>query len=215
MEGDKIDEIINAHSETVDALKKERDEAKEIADGYKADADKLKAEADKIPKMQKEIDRLKKSAEENAEKNGENAWKVKYEAMKEERDKLKGEFDSYKTDISAKELKATKDKAYRSLLKEVGVSEKRIDVVMRVTNLDSVELDEEGNIKDASEVKKSIKEDWADFIPTTVVKGADTATPPSTTKGSAVTKESIMAIKDRAERQKAIAENPEIFGIDE
>ena len=47
IEADKVDEIINAHAETVNALKEERD-------NYKADAEKL-------PAVQKELDELKKS----------------------------------------------------------------------------------------------------------------------------------------------------------
>ena len=213
LEGEKADEIINAHAETVEALKKERDNAKEIADGLKADAEKFKAEAGKVSEMQKEIDGLKKTIEDYEAENGENAWKVKYDAIKEERDKLQADFDSYKNDITVKETKAAKEKAYRSLIKEAGVSEKRIDSVIRVTDLSKVELEEDGKIKDASNIKKSIKEDWADFITTTSEKGADTATPPANNGGSTKTKADIMAIKDRAERQKAIAENPNLFGI--
>lgn len=215
LEGDKVDEIITAHSETVDALKEERDKAKKEAEGYKAEIDKFKTEADKVPALQKKVDDLEKAAEE-AEKNSEkDAWKVKYEAMKEERDKLQTDFDAFKNDISAKETKASKEKAYRSLLKEVGVSEKRFDSIIRVTDLDKIELDEDGKIKDSSEQKKAIKADWADFIPTTSEKGADIPNPPANTGGSGKTKDEIMAIKDRAERQKAIAENPKLFGIEE
>lgn len=215
IEEDKVEEIISAHSETVTALKKERDDAKEEAEGFKSEVEKFKNEAKKVPELEKEVEDLKKAAEENEVENGENAWKVKYDAMKEEHDKLKTEFDTFKTETSAKETLAKKDKAYRVLLKKAGVSEKRIDAVMRVTNLEKVELDKEGNIKDEDAQEKSIKEDWADFIPTTSEEGAKTATPPANNGGSGKTKDEIMAIKDRAERQKAIAENPKLFGIEE
>lgn len=215
LEGDKVDEIISAHSETVTALKEERENAKDEASKYKAEAEKYKAEADKIPAIQKELDTLKKEAEEAAKNDGKDAWKVKYEAMKEERDKVQSAFDEFKTETTAKETKASKEKAYRALLKEVGVSEKRIDSVIRVTDLDNIELDDEGKIKDSAEQKKAIKEDWADFIPTKSEAGAETATPPANNGGKGKTKEEIMSIKDRSERQKAIAENPSLFGIGE
>lgn len=168
LEGDKVDEIINAHSETVEALKEERDTAKREADSFKT-------EAAKVAGLEKELSTLKEAAE----KDGGNAWKVKYDAMVEERDNLKAEFDKYKTDISAKETKAAKEKAYRNLLKETGVSEKRIDSVIKVTDLDKYELGEDGKIKDSDKAITSIKEEWADFITTEGTKGAETATPPA------------------------------------
>lgn len=159
-----------------------------------------------------EIDALKtdkKTAEDSAmtaEK-----WKTKYEA-------LKGDFDAYKGEQARKESRAAKEAAYRSLLKSVGISEKRIDSVLRVSDVDSVELDEKGQIKGASDLAKSIKADWEDFIVTTETKGAETSTPPANHSGSAMTKADIFRTDDRGRyvmdteaRQKAIAENIELF----
>lgn len=189
----------------MNGLKEERDKAKNEAETYKA-------EAEKLPELQKELESLKKDAEQD--KDGDNAWKVKYEAMVEERDSLKAEFDKFKSETSAKETKATKEKAYRNLLKDAGVSEKRIDTVLRVTDLEKIELDSEGKIKDVEQHRQAIRDEWADFIPKESEKGADTAKPPANTGGAGKTKEEIMAIKDRSERQKAIAENPKLFGIE-
>ena len=213
LEGDKIDEIIDAHSETVSALKKERDDAKDEARANKAEAETYKVEAEKAAGLQKEVDELKKAAKEAEKSENKDSWKLKYDAMKEERDKLQGEFDSYKNEITSKETKAAKEKAYRSLLKEAGVSENRIDSVIRVTDLEGIELDEEGSVKDSSAVKKSIKEEWADFIPTKTEKGATTATPPANNGGGRMTKEQIDAIEDTTERQKAMFENRDLYGI--
>lgn len=188
IEDEKIDQIIEAHSETVDALKEERD-------NYKADAEKM-------PGIQKELDALK----ENAEKNeGKNPYKVKYDALKEE-------FDSYKADTEKKAAKAVKEDAYRALLKEVGVNEKRIASVLKVSEsiIDSVELDKDGKIKDADKLKASIKEEWADFIPTDKMTGAPVATPPAN-NGGKMSKEDILKIKDTAERQQAMLDNKELF----
>ena len=146
-----VESIMNGHIASIDALREERD-------GYKTDAEKL-------PDVQKELDELKKSAEKG------NDYKTKY-------DDLKKEFDTYKSDQTAKAEKAAKDKAYRSMLKEIGVSEKRLDSIMKVTDLSGIKLDKDGKIEGLDELKESTKTEWADFITTGGKQGADTPTPP-------------------------------------
>ena len=188
IEDEKIDQIIDAHSETVDALKADRDT-------YKEDAAKLAA-------VQKELDALKAK--------GDDGYKAKYEAEKAAHDALKA-------DIAAKEAKKAKTDAYRELLKGANIDEKRIATILRAEapTIDKIELDADGKIKNAEQYTESIKSDWADFIVTQSAKGANTATPPAN-GGAATTKtkEDILKIKDAGERQKAIAENPTLFGID-
>lgn len=194
IEAEKIDQIIEMHTETVDALKADRDSAKEEANKYKADSQRLS-------EVERELSEVKEKADQP------DAYKEKYE-------KVKKEFESYRGEITAKETKATKSKAYRAMLKEVGVSEKRLDTVMKVADLDSVELDEDGNLKDADKLKTQIKDEWSDFIVRTGTQGAKTPTPPSNTGGkSSLTKEQILEIKDPVARHKAMAENMEMFGI--
>lgn len=185
IEDEKIEQIMEAHVETVDALKEQRD-------AYKADAEKL---AD----VQKQLDKATK----DLEASGKDTYKVKYEAIKEE-------FDSFKKEQAAKETRAAKESAYRELLKAAGISEKRIAAILKVSDIDSVELDDDGAIKDANKLTESIKAEWADFIPTTTTRGAQTATPPANT-GSGMTREQISNIKDRAERRAAIAANLDVF----
>ena len=185
IEDEKIEQIMEAHIETVDALKEQRD-------AYKADAEKL---AD----VQKQLDKANK----DLEASGKDTYKVKYEAIKEE-------FDSFKKEQAAKETHSAKESAYRELLKAAGISEKRIAAILKVSDIDSVELDENGEIKDANKLTESIKAEWADFIPTTTTRGAQTATPPAST-GSGMTREQISGIKDRAERRAAIAANLDVF----
>ena len=159
IEDEKIDEIIAAHAETVDALKEQRDN--------------YKAKADELAEVQQKLD----EANETIKANGSDAWKVKYDAIKEE-------YENYKSDISAKETKRAKQAAYREVLKAAGVSEKRIDSIIRVSDIDSIELDESGKIKEAEKLTESIKNEWADFIVSTNTQGANTATPPTTSKKS-------------------------------
>ena len=135
----------------------------------------------------------------------------------EEYKTLKAEFDKYKEEITAKETKKAKTDAYRELLKGANIDEKRIATILRAEapTIDKIELDADGKIKNAEQYTESIKSDWADFIVTQSAKGANTATPPAN-GGAATTKtkEDILKIKDAGERQKAIAENPTLFGID-
>lgn len=189
IESEKIDEIIAAHTETVDGLKEERDR-------YKTSAEKLEA-------VEKELGKLKDEAAKN---DGKNLFETKYKALKEE-------FEQFKSDTTAKETKAKKESAYRRLLKEAGISEKRIDSVLKVCDIDSIEFDENGKIKDAAELTKSIQSEWSDFIITTTTQGARIATPPANNGSVKMSKNEILAIKDRAERQKAIAENHDLFGF--
>lgn len=188
IEEEKIEQIIDAHTETVNALKEERDN--------------FKADAEKLPSVQKELNELKEATKNGGEET----------VLKSEYDKIKKEYDDYKADISEKETKSAKEHAYRELLKAAGISEKRIDAVLKVSNIDSIELDKDGKIKDADDRTKSIKEEWADFIETTSVKGANTTNPPANGgKGTGKTKDEILSIKDGAERRKEMAENKHLF----
>lgn len=162
IEAEKIDEIIEAHTDTVNALKEERD--------------KYKSDAEALPGVQKELDELKEAAE----KNPDGAYKEQY-------DKLKKEYDDFKADIDAKEVKAKKQEAYKALLAEMGVSDKRHASIVKVTSLDDFELDKDGKFKKADEIKESIKSEWADFIQTKETKGAETATPPAGDNGGSRT----------------------------
>ena len=98
---------------------------------------------------------------------------------KESYDKLKKEYDDYKADITAKTTRAEKENAFRELLKSAGVSEKRLNAIIKVSDIDGLELDKDGKIKDADKHTENVKSEWADFIETTTTKGANTANPPA------------------------------------
>ena len=165
IEDEKIDQIIDAHTETVDALKEQRNQ-------YKNDAEKL-------PEVQKQLS----AATEQLESAGKDSWKVKYDALKED-------FESYKADQTAKETHVAKETAYRELLKAAGISDKRISAVLKVSDVDAVEL-LDGKIKDAEKLTESIKTEWADFIPTTTQTGVNTATPPDNPPTRTYTRDDI------------------------
>ena len=189
IEEEKIDEIITMHTETVD--------------GLKADVAKYKADAEALPEVQRQLEK----AQHDLDAGKKDSWKVKYEAIKEE-------FEGYKSEQTKREARAAKEKAYRELLKQAGVNDKRLDAVLRVSDVDGVELDEKGAIKDADKLTESIKSEWSDFIQTTTTQGANTATPPANGGSSAMTKADIYKKDDHgrylmsaAERQKALMEN--------
>ena len=87
-----------------------------------------------------------------------------YKTLKQKFDTLNQQFDTYKHDHTKKETHNAKKSAYRELLKSAGVSENRIDTVLRVSKVDDVELDDSGKIKGADKLTDSIKTEWADFI---------------------------------------------------
>lgn len=185
IEPEKIEQILEMHRETIDSIKADKDKAIEESKQYKENAEK-------VADLEKQITKLKEKSE-------------KY-------DTLKKEYDDYKSDVTARETKAEKSKAYREMLKEIGISEKRLDTVLKVADIDSIEL-EDGKIKGVAELKAKAKEEWSDFIVSEAKAGAQTPTPPANTGGSTRTKKEIMAIKDYDERQKAIADNHELFGF--
>ncbi len=128
---------------------------------------------------------------------------------------MQKEYKEYKADIEAKATTAKKENAFKAMLKEIGIPEKRIDSVLKVSDVAKIEFDDEGKVKDGDKLKEGLKTEWADFIPTTKTEGAKTANPPANTGKSTMTREQIRAITDTAARQKAMLENPSLFGLPE
>lgn len=179
IEDEKIEQIIEAHSDTVDGLKND------IAT-YKENADKLES-------VQKELDELKAK--------GDDGYREKYE-------KEHSDFEAYKADIQSKEAHGKKETAYREILGKAGIKDKFIDTVIRADQAIISELGlVDGKVSDADTERliKAAQDSWADFVATTEVRGADIATPPVGT-GIPKNKNDIMQIKDTTQRQKAWAE---------
>lgn len=194
IEADKIEEIIAGHVETVSALNDKIDAARN-------EAEKYKVEAEKVKELEATIKNLEAKAEADAK-----------EREGKDYDKLKQEFEAFKAETERKAVRAQKEKAYMEILKDAGIPEKHYSKILKYSDVDGVELDEKGKITTAKEILKEIKEEWGDHIEVEKRTGAPVDTPPANTGGPKKTKEQIMAIKDRAERQQAIAENMELFG---
>lgn len=135
------------------------------------------------------------------------------EGLQGKYDKLKTEYDAYKNEQETKEVRSQKQEAYKELLKKAGIPEKRFAVILKTVDLDELKI-ADGKFSDEANIEKSIKEEWSDFIVTTKETGVSSANPPASTGSKSTrTKEEIMSIKDTTERQKAIAENHELFGF--
>lgn len=190
IDDEKIDQIIEAHTDVTDALK--------------ADRDKYKEEAERIPEIEKDSKELQKRIDElETEVEHANQYKEKYENERTA-------FEDYKKGVDSEKESMKKANAYKELLKKAGISDKRIDAILKVTDTDTVSLNEDGEVEGADDIVESIKSEWSEFIVTKSEEGVKTETPPTNTGGKQ-SREDIMQIKDRAERQKAIAENIDAF----
>lgn len=186
IEDEKIDQIIDAHTETVDGLKDQ-------VSTYKADAEKL-------PGVQKELDDLKKEG-------GDGGYKAKYE--KEHKD-----FADYKAGIAAKESAAAKEKAARAYFAGKGIPEGSMAMAIRgaKAEIEGLELDGD-KIKDAAALDRLLAGDYKGLVGKTSETGTNTQTPPDTT-GGAKTRAEIYKKDDKgryilstAERQAALAQS--------
>lgn len=180
---EQVDTIIEAHTDTVD--------------GLKADVSKYKADAEKLPDVQKELDGLKAA--------GDGGYKEKYE-------KEHSAFEAFKTDITAKESKAAKEKAVRAYFESKNITGANLDLAMRGCGEEMAALELDGEkIKDTKSLDALIDGTYKGLVSTTQTHGANPASPPANTGGGAMTKDQIMQIKDRAERRAAIAANINLF----
>lgn len=154
IDDEKIDQIVEAHGETVDALKAERDA--------------LQAKADQLEQVTAELETLKARPDDG--------FKEKYEAEH-------AEFEAFKAEVDSKNAMAEKRQLYRQLLQDAGIDPKRQDAVLRVADLDSLEV-EDGAVKDRDEVVKQVAEDWADFVVQSSTKPAPVPNPPANPGGA-------------------------------
>lgn len=190
IEDEKIDQIIEAHSETVDGLK-----------------DKLRAaeeKAESLDDVQKELNSLKA-------KNSTD-YKEKYE--KEHKD-----FEDYKKSISAKEAQAAKEAAVKAYFESKNITGSNLSIAMRGVKeeISSIELDGD-KIKDTAVLDALVTGEYAGLVVKKQTQGANTSTPPANTGGNKLTKADLYKKDDHgryilstAERQKALAENPALL----
>lgn len=173
IEDEKIDQIIDEHAESVNALKAQRDEFKEAADkadGYKKELDALKAKGE-----------------------GADEYEEKYKAAVKN-------LEDYKAKVEGEAAEREKRGLYRELLAGAGVDPKRIDTVLKVSDLSGVTV-KDGAIEGADKLTEGIKSDWSDFIAVKTTQGATVPNPPKSTGGAAAPKNLREALHQRYENK--------------
>lgn len=167
--------IIEAHTETVNALKAERDQ-------YKADAEKL-------PEVQKQLDKANADLK-AADSDG---YKAKYEAEKAAHEKLK-------TDTANEKTRNAKETALREALKAAGYSDAGIKKIAKYGGfIDSVNLDESGKLKDGDKLLESVAAEWSEYKGTIKTESANPANPPISAPEKKVSADAAEAAKIFAE----------------
>ncbi len=148
---EKVEQIVEAHSETVNGLKDQ------LAG--------LRADAEKLPDVQKELDALKAA--------GDGGFEEKYQAEHRA-------FEEYKSQVSAKERKTAQEAAARGYFQSKNITGKALEIAMRGSagEISALEL-EDGKIKDPAALDALINGDFSALVGQTVTQGADTPTPPA------------------------------------
>lgn len=177
--------ILEEHANTVNEIKAERD--------------RLKADAEKLPGVQRQLEELQAA--------GDGGYKQKYE-------KEHKAFEDYKSDITAKQTKAAKEKAVRAYFESKNITGANLDLAMRGCGEEMNALEMDGDkIKDSSSLDALVSGTYKSLVSTTSTKGSNPANPPANTGGGAMKREDIYKKDDKgryllstSERQSALAE---------
>ena len=170
-----------------------------VVDPLKDDLTKYKADAEKLPGVQKQLDDLKAA--------GDGGYKEKYE-------KEHSAFETFKTDITAKESKAAKEKAVRAYFESKNITGANLDLAMRGCGEEMAALELDGEkIKDTKSLDALVDGTYKGLVSKQTVR-VDTGAR-FNGGGKPMTKDEIMQITDRAERRAAIAANMDLFRKEE
>lgn len=184
IEDEKIEQIIEAHTEVTDGLK-------EQIETFRADADRLKT-------VEAELEELKAK--------GDDGLADKYE-------KLEKEFKEYRASVETKAEMEAKEKAFRELLQGI-IKDTHIDTVIDTRKAQAIIAEMEmadGKIANPDAISEAVRSNWGGYVATTTTKKAGAETPPANNGGTTLTKEQIAQIPDPVARRAAIAQNIEIF----
>lgn len=146
---EQVNAIIENHTDTVEALKKERDDWK----GKASSVETLTHERDEA------LEKLSKAGDVQ---------------------KVQKEFDDYKAGIEKEKLDAKKSAALTAAFEQAGVKREAFrKAMLKGWDMDKVELDENGAIKDMDGLNATVKKDYSDFIATTEDNPVPPNNPPS------------------------------------
>lgn len=186
-----VDKIMSGHNATTDYLKEQTETAVKERDAAIRERDTYKADAEKLTAVQKELDTIK---------GGD--WEKKYTDLLAQN--------------AAKDARAAKETALRAYFTGKGITGQGQEIAMlsAATQVDALELTKDGAIKNTAALDALVSGTLAPLVSQTVTRPADN--PPTGTSNTggknALTTEEIYKIEDTTERQKAIAENIDIFG---
>lgn len=170
-----------------------------VVDPLKDDLTRYKTDAEKLPGVQKQLDDLKAA--------GDGGYKEKYE-------KEHSAFEAFKTDITAKESKAAKEKAVRAYFESKNITGANLDLAMRGCGEEMAALELDGEkIKDTQALDALVDGTYKGLVSKQTVR-LDTGAR-FNGGGKPMTKDEIMQITDRAERRAAIAANMDLFRKEE
>lgn len=198
IEPDKVQILVDWHTETVRALQSQ--------------ISGLEEKGDKLAEVQAELEQVKndlKAANDKITAAEKDDYKGKYEA-------LNAEMALMKDEAAAKATTDIKRAALQEQLKTAGYTETATSLILRNGFANDVELDEAGKAKNLDDVIKAIQadKDFSGFTPKVEETTVKLETPPANTGGGkAMSWEEIDKIKDVGERQKAMAENMAALGI--
>ena len=163
---EQVDTIIEAHTETVD--------------GLKADVSRYKADAGKLAGVQKELDDLKAADD--------GGYKSKYE-------KEHSDFEAFKSNITAKETKAAKEKAVRAFFESKNIPGANLDLAMRGCGEEMAALELDGDkIKDTKGLDALLSGAYKGLVSTMQQQGANPANPPAGTPAKRYTTEELRSM---------------------
>lgn len=164
LEESVIDSIIEAHGETVEALKKQRDDAL--------------ADAGKVSEITHERDELVKKIE-TLEKSGGNAAKVQ------------ADFDAYKEQIKKEKADALDISDLLEIAKEAGVQRESFrSMISRDFDKAQIQRGDDGKITNRDALLEAVKTKYTDCIGVKETGGTPPVTPP-TAPGGTYTREQI------------------------
>lgn len=203
IDDEKVDLIISEHVNVTDSLKAESEgNSKKYADVQK--------QLDEANKKLSDYEKQLATADTKISEFEKDDFKSKYESKVQELETLKSEY-------TAKETAVKKKNTLSAQLKSLGYSDTATRLIVNRSDFaDKIEIGEDGKATNIDSVITEIQSDsdFSGFTPKKEDSAHIPSNPPANTGGTGgMTKEKIMEIRNTAERQKAIAENPELFGL--
>ena len=149
-----LEDILNDENieDKADAIKKELPKNFIPKHEYNAKVDELKQKQQELEETSNKMEELSKQAEKLSESEEEK------EQLKEQIDSWKNEFETFKQEAEKRESNIKKQQALERHLRDNSANPDSIDLLMNEFDFENMELDGEGNIKDAEKHIEPIRE---------------------------------------------------------